>query len=120
VYADEFAVERNTWDTGTRPCAFSFALGDVAFADFGLDDDGCLHILRISFDGYGCCNVDQAEAAPMSLADSTELIAKFGSGKPLGTGQTRSLMRRYFEAHRQVIWEDALIEYGLVSAANAS
>ena len=111
VYVRDFGVE--------RPCTHSFALGDVAFADFRLDDDGCLHILRISFDGYGCCIVDRAAANPMPLADSRELIAKSESDEPLGTAQIRALMRRYFEAHRRVIWEDALIEYGLVSAASA-
>lgn len=39
-----------------RPCKYGLALqGDSVFADFGLSKEGSLFLIRISFDGHGCC-----------------------------------------------------------------
>ena len=112
-----FDVERHSWGSGsTRPCAYSLAIGDVAFADFGLSPDGALFLLRISFDSYGCCAPDPSDVSPMEASDSGDLIRLLESGAPLGTDSVRAILRRYFEAHRAVVWEDALIEWRLVSA----
>ena len=49
-----FDVEPYTWQTGTRPCTFTLALcEDSVFADFDVDPDGFISLLRVSFDGYG-------------------------------------------------------------------
>ena len=49
-----FEVEPYTWQTGTRPCTFTLALGEGSvFADFDVDPDGFVSLLRVSFDGYG-------------------------------------------------------------------
>lgn len=114
TYADEFGVNRYWWGP-TRTCAYALALGDVAFADFNLTDDGVLLIIRISFDGYGCCTPDPADIRPMQIDDSAELIGRMGDDELLNTGVVRAILRRYFEAHRNIIWEDALVEWGLVS-----
>lgn len=117
MYADDFAISRHRWEGSTRPCAYSLALGDVAFADFSLDEEGRLFIVRISFDGYGCCSPDPSAIESMDAADSLDLIARMDSDERLETDHVRRLLRNYFEAHRLVIWEDALMEWGLVSAS---
>ena len=113
---DAFEVYRHEWAVPTRPCDYSLAIGDVAFADFGFDEHGHLQLIRISFDGYGCCTPDPATVSPMNGDDSAELIARIESDEPLATEAVRSMLRRYFEAHRTVVWEDALVDFGLVAA----
>ena len=115
-YTQEFIVERYRWGSpSSRRCALTLAVGDVAFADFDRDANGQLFLLRISFDGFGCCTPDRVDVKPMDMADSRSLIDQVESDEELGTDETRALLRRYFETHRNVIWEEALIEYGLVS-----
>lgn len=89
-------------------------MGDVAFADFTLDADRRPVLIRISFDGYGCCTPEDVNVAPMDAADSYKLLTAIESGDQLGTEAIRAILRRYFETHRNVVWEDALIEWGLV------
>ncbi len=114
-YADEFQVHRYFWpDLSARRCRYSLALGDVAFADFDVDADQRLVLRRISFDGYGCCEPAAVRVSPMPSADSAELIGRMGNDEQLDTAVVRSILRRYFEAHRDVVWEDALVERGLV------
>ncbi len=115
MYADDFAISRNRWSGETRPCAYSLALGDVAFADFDVDSGGSLILVRISFDGYGCCTPTAADVVPMPAGDSRELIDSIASDESLDSDRIRSTLRSYFEAHRDVLWEDALVEWGLVS-----
>jgi hypothetical protein len=39
----------------SRPCRICFSLqGGAVFADFDVDADERLYLVRISFDGYGC------------------------------------------------------------------
>jgi len=120
MYLDQFAVSRHFWSGSTRPCAYSLALGDIAFADFGLDGDGLLYILRISFDGHGCCTPDTTSVSPMALEDSIDLVGRMDDEEQLQTEDVRSLLRRYFEANRGVIWEDALVEWGLVAPRHSA
>ncbi|MEZ5379680.1 MAG: hypothetical protein R2733_24490 [Acidimicrobiales bacterium] len=83
MYAANFAISRHRWEGSTRPCAYSLALGDVAFADFSLDDEGRLFVVRISFDGYGCCSPDPSAIASMDAADSLDLITLMDSDEQL-------------------------------------
>jgi len=116
IYTEDFDVQRYVWDVDTRPCKYTLALGDVAFADFDADRNGRLLLVRISLDGYGCCTPDRGRMNPMGAQDSSVLIRMIEGGGPLATQDVRTILRRYFEAHRRVIWEDALVEWGLVAA----
>jgi hypothetical protein len=49
-----FEIEPYTWQTGTRPCRFTLALDESSvLADFDVNPDGLISLLRVSFDGYG-------------------------------------------------------------------
>lgn len=111
-----FEIEADTWQTGTRPCTFSLALdGGSVFADFDVCKEGLVSLVRISFDGYGCCNVEQGDTTSMSTEDSSVLLTA-RADETLNTAKVRSLLRRYFAANSKVLWQDALAEYGLLSA----
>jgi len=97
----------------TRPCSFCFSLqGGSVFADFDTDDEGLISLRRISFDGYGCCRIE-TPITKMSSADSRLLLDSISRGEA-STEQVADVLRRYFSAHTDVIWGDALAEHELL------
>lgn len=96
----------------TRPCGFclSLQLGSV-FADFDVDADGRVYAVRVSFDGYGCCEAP-ADIGRMNLHDSQLLVAMVQQGAVLPAAA--AALRTYFSENRGAIWADALAEHGLL------
>lgn len=89
----------------SRPSALCLALqGGSVFADFDRDGDGLLYLVRISFDGYGCCTAP-AEIGRLSELDSQAV---------LDPQVAEPILRAYFQRHRDVLWADALEEHGLL------
>ena len=82
------------------------------FADFAADSVGNFYLVRISFDGYGCCTTD-ADITSMSADDST-LLAAFISCNDVDNEATRDILRRYLDANRNRLWCDALVEHDLL------
>ncbi|MBK8040534.1 MAG: hypothetical protein IPK22_25880 [Verrucomicrobiaceae bacterium] len=97
----------------TRPCSFCLALQDGSvFADFDKDDDDLISLLRISFDGFGCCNISEP-ITKMSSEDS-RLILDAVAQNEVGGELVEDALRRYFRANSHVIWADALSEHELL------
>ena len=97
----------------TRPCRFCLCLqGGSVFADFDTDDADRVILKRISFDGFGCCTVDDS-ITKMNLFDSRLLLDAVSSGV-LDSTQVEDALRRYFQENTQVIWSDALAEHELL------
>ena len=97
----------------TRPCSFCLCLqGGSVFADFDTDESEIVSLCRISFDGFGCCNVE-GQTTRMSPDDSRLLLGAIASGQ-LETAQVESALRRYFAKNSNVIWPDALNEHELI------
>jgi hypothetical protein len=63
------------WDAmPSRPCRVCLSLqGGSVFADFDVDRDGRLYLVRISFDGYDCCRAP-ADVGRMRHEDSSLLL----------------------------------------------
>ncbi len=99
----------------TRPCQYCLAMqDDSVFADFGVDEGGCLYILRISYDGYGCCDPEErSKPGVISKEESEQLIVLIESND-LGQPAASSILRKYFRENRDKLWPEALIEHGLV------
>jgi len=98
----------------TRPCRFCLAMqDDSVFADFDVDDDRCLHLVRISFDGYGCCHTAE-NVRSMSSATSREFIALVEAGN-VASGDLSRILSKYFRDNSDVIWKDALEDHKLLS-----
>lgn len=97
----------------TRPCSFCLCLqGGSVFADFDRNDANIVSLRRISFDGYGCCEVGDSIAA-MSSDDSRLLLDAIAHGE-LGSVRVEETLRRYFRENSDVIWSDALAEHDLL------
>jgi len=96
----------------TRPCSFCLCLqGGSVFADFDTDDADIISLRRISFDGYGCCELESSTM--MSSGDSHLLLDAIVRGE-LESVQVEEVLRRYFRETKDVIWSDALAEHDLL------
>ncbi|MEQ4617117.1 MAG: hypothetical protein ABN482_03620 [Corticimicrobacter sp.] len=99
----------------SRPCQYCLCLQDGAvFADFNTSAEGGLYLVRISFDGYGCCYPDPAhDVSRMSLRQSRHLIDGIVRDA-LDTPVVIAILSGYFDENRAVLWSDALERHGLV------
>lgn len=98
----------------TRPCLFSVGMqDDSVFADFDKSTDGSLYLVRISFDGYGCCNLE-APFTYLSAEESEHLISSLEKTHWTTTSEISDILRAYFSTVRGKVWEDALNQYGLI------
>jgi hypothetical protein len=96
----------------TRPCRYCLSLQrDSVFADFEVDDEGRIYLVRISFDGYGCCRID--EARRMSYEESCNFMKWVESGD-VDHDAMRSTLLKYFRENEDVIWKDALADHDLL------
>ncbi len=96
----------------TRPCKFCLGFqDDSVFADFDVDEEGRVRLLRISFDGYGCCHTDRV--TKMDPTDSRLLVAAVDRGN-VGESAIETTLRGYFRANSEVIWKDALTDHDLL------
>lgn len=107
------AIEIDIYPTmPTRPCRYCLSLqGGSVFADFDVDGDKA-YLVRISFDGYGCCHLDDSNRK-MSLEDSHRFIQMIES-KNIIQDEMSAILARYFQDNTDAIWEDALAEHDLL------
>jgi hypothetical protein len=99
----------------SRPSRYCLGLqNDSVFADFDLDEDGHIFLLRISFDGYGCCQTAEF-GRTMSSRDSNDFVSLIESDR-VNTPEMRSILSAFFKENIDVIWKDALLEHELLSA----
>ncbi|REJ88073.1 MAG: hypothetical protein DWQ34_23395 [Planctomycetota bacterium] len=96
----------------SRPCEFCLSLqDDSVFADFDVNETGCLVLARISFDGFGCCATrDDIEAM---CADDSRALLKMIEDGALDSEECDRILRAYFQQNRDVIWPDALDHHAL-------
>lgn len=99
----------------TRPCRYCLALqDDSVFADFDVDPDCCLYLVRISFDGYGCCNPNpKIVMGRIKYKESIKLIEQIEKNT-FDTSVASNILHEYFRINKAFLWEDALIDYELI------
>ena len=99
----------------TRPCHFSLALQDSrVFADFNLDENEQIYLVRISFDGYGCC-YPSWKGQPVKIDGrlSRQLLRKIRENN-IATDEVTQILSTYFTQCGDAIWIDALQAHNLV------
>lgn len=98
----------------SRPCDYCLGLQeDSVFIDLNLDDDGRLFMVRISFDGYGCCRLGPDERRKLDFESSQKLKVLIEL-KDYENPMVGAIIGRHLEASKDLIWEDALIEHNLI------
>jgi hypothetical protein len=99
----------------TRPCHLGLALqDDSVFADFDKDEEGCLYLVRISFDGYGCCYPDKSIEVGKISSDKSARLIKHIERSDLEHPELSEIVQSYLFAVREAIWKDALKHHGLI------
>jgi len=99
----------------TRPCEYSFAMqDDCVFADFNLNSEECFYLVRISFDGYGCCYPSpDGKIGTMNKRDSDNLVDSIQRGG-LDQPEVHNIMLSYFLENSEYLWVDALKSHNLL------
>jgi hypothetical protein len=107
-------MEIELWEPmPSRPCRICLSLqGGSVFADFDVDRDERLYLVRISLDGYGCCRAP-ADVGRMRPEDSS-LLLDMTARRAVEPGAVEPILRGYFTENEERLWGDALREHGLV------
>jgi hypothetical protein len=87
-------------------------LDDSVFIDFNRTDEGLVTLCRISFDGYGCCNI----ICPMHLLNF-ELSKKFIEEiekDEIDQNELTPIVKEIIKINQDYIWKDALEKYNLI------
>jgi hypothetical protein len=101
----------------TRPADYCLGcLDGSVFIDFDNDEVGRISLKRISFDGYGCCDV-KGQAIPMNEADS-QAFKEIIKARIPDQSRLTTIVKRTLLNNRKFIWEDALNKYGLLQGGN--
>jgi hypothetical protein len=97
----------------SRPADYYLGcLDGCIFMDFDNCENERIRLKRISFDGYGCCDLGE-KAIPMNNSDSKafkQIIDAQISNEP----QLTKIIKSTILNNIDIIWKDALNEYGLV------
>ena len=97
----------------SRPADYCLGcLEGSGFIDFDNYENDRICLRRISFDGYGCCNLTD-QPIPLNKDDSQafkEIIETKLSNQTLLT----IIIKKTILSNRKLIWEDAICEYGLI------
>lgn len=100
----------------TRPCDHSLGLqDDSVFIDLNIDNKKCFYLVRISFDGYGCCRLSESEQrqSVMNLQDSQRLKLLLDS-RDFNNPSIGVIIGSFLHEIKDLVWEDALREHNLI------
>ena len=87
-------------------------LDGSVFIDFNLTIENQISLVRISFDGYGCCDLDE-KGLSLNLIDSAKFIDQMKK-EQLNQDVTSRLVKEIIRINQNQIWVDAIKEYGLI------
>ena len=87
-------------------------LDGSVFMDFKISTDNLICLRRISFDGYGCCNLDET-GERLSVRDSRVFLKEMAK-EEFNQETVCGLVKKIIRMNKDLIWNDALLEYGLL------
>jgi len=91
-------------------------LDGSVFIDFNLTSDNLISLCRISFDGYGCCNITNINNS-LNFEMSKKFIEEIRKEK-LDQEKLTPLVKEIIKINQEYIWTDALEEYNLIDRPN--
>lgn len=99
----------------SRPCRYCLSLQDGSvFLDLDVDQNDCLYLVRISFDGYGCCKpAPNAAVSRIDKAKSAYLIRCI-ENKALTDPDVAKIVSHYLRENADLLWMDALTQHQLI------
>ena len=87
-------------------------LDSCVFIDFNLVENDQIELVRISFDGYGCCNLGP-KVEPLSREESALFVEEL-SKDSLDQEVITGLVKKAIKINEERIWNDALKKYDLI------
>ena len=82
------------------------------FIDLNLSDNSQIYLKRISFDGYGCCELRNFDHN-LNLEESDDIIAQMKL-ESLDQHLITALIKKLIYMNKEELWTDALQEYNLI------
>ncbi|WP_367391269.1 hypothetical protein [Lewinella sp. LCG006] len=86
-------------------------LDGSVFMDFNLSKDKRIYLKRISFDGYGCCELGTSHK--LDKEGSKEFVTMIGK-ELLDQEAIEIFLKKIIKMNEEEIWKDALKEYELI------
>ena len=97
----------------SRPADYCLGyLDSSVFIDFDRFGDEQVRLVRISFDGFGCCNLGP-NSVPLDTTDSI-LFKRILAKEELDHERLLELVKNALALNRNLLWEDALERYQLI------
>jgi len=87
-------------------------LDGSVFFDFNQSNENLISLSRISFDGYGCCDLGQ-NTNQLNYESSNKFLQVIKEEK-LNQKDLTKLVKELIDSNVEYIWLDALEEYGLI------
>jgi hypothetical protein len=108
----DFEFFKTTMPNTRKADYYLGCLDSSVFIDFNRSEDNRIYLRRISFDGYGCCNLDK-NANHLNHQDSKKFIEEIEK-EELDQVVITLLVKTAVKINKEQIWTDALEEYGLI------
>lgn len=86
-------------------------LDSSVYLDFSQSDEGLIFLERISFDSYGCCDIENP--ASLDYNSSKEFLKEINK-EEFNQENLRLLVKKIIEINKNHIWLDALERYDLL------
>jgi len=87
-------------------------LDGSVFLDFNSTTDNLIYLRRISFDGYGCCDIDN-NAKCLNYKLSKDFIDEIGKDE-LDQEKITGIVSELIRLNNDNIWTEALEKYNLI------
>ncbi len=96
----------------SRPADYYLGYQDgCVFIDFDNYDKERVCLKRISFDGYGCCDLGD-KSTPLTIEDSLT-FKNILNNEIKDQNILLSIIKKALDLNKTYVWQDAINEYGL-------
>jgi hypothetical protein len=113
VMEEGFGFFKTTMPDSRKADFYLGCLDGSVFIDFNQSSDRLISLCRISFDGYGCCNLKDT-TNQLSLEMSKKFIEEISKAE-LDQENLTPLVKELIKLNKNQIWTDALEEYNLLN-----
>jgi hypothetical protein len=108
----DFDFFKTTMPSSRQADYYLGCLDGCVFIDFNLTSNKLISLRRISFDGYGCCNLTD-NANSLDFEKSSSFVAEL-TKKELDQDKLTPLIKEIIKINKEYIWTDALERYNLI------
>jgi hypothetical protein len=108
----DFGFFKTTMPDSRKADFYLGCLDGSVFLDFNSTPDKQINLCRISFDGYGCCNLDN-NSKYLDNQLSQEFIDEIDKDN-LDQEKIMKVVLELIRLNKENIWTDALEEYKLI------